>query len=355
MWFYVALFAALFPIVSYVFPILLSKTRAVTNLNQRYGKCWALVTGGSSGIGRAIVRKVASQGINIVIVARDQMKMDLIAQEIRIKYDVEVKTISADLSTGEGSFSPADKVLSLTEDLDIRMVFLNAGYMTVTPINTSLVNDTDTDAVLNRAKKMKRCLVDANIDLSHRLFERIRNQDRKGAIVFISSAASYFPFPVYSHYAASKAYVRLMALSLAIEAKGTGIDVLSIQPGPVKTAFFDDLPSTFWLRMAIRIFGSTPDKIAHIALQCLGRVHSRDVGTFTISSRILDRFFPIERWLKTFGLAFSMFAPSKKKEQKKEKAAEESDEISETKELTQLQEDIVEEGDIEFPEGYFME
>ena len=66
------------------------------NLKRHYGD-WALVTDGSSGIGAALVRKLAAEGVNIVTVARNQPKLDAQAESLRKEFGVEVRTISADL------------------------------------------------------------------------------------------------------------------------------------------------------------------------------------------------------------------------------------------------------------------
>ncbi len=82
------------------------------DLKNRYGP-WALVTGASSGIGAALVKQLATEGLNIVSVARTQAKLEEQAQSLREEFGVEVRTVPADLSTEAGTSTVIQAVSNL--------------------------------------------------------------------------------------------------------------------------------------------------------------------------------------------------------------------------------------------------
>ncbi len=86
------------------------------NFKQKYGP-WALVTGASTGIGRSISEQLAQQGLNLVAVARNQSKLEILKNDLETKYDIQVKTISEDLSKPEASVEIAEQ----TVDIDIAL------------------------------------------------------------------------------------------------------------------------------------------------------------------------------------------------------------------------------------------
>ena len=88
---------------------------------EKYGK-WAVITGGTSGIGEEMSKIVASKGVNIVLVARRQSVLDEKAEDLKKQYGIEVKTISADLTKSED----LEKVFEDTKDLEVGLLIPNA-------------------------------------------------------------------------------------------------------------------------------------------------------------------------------------------------------------------------------------
>ena len=88
---------------------------------QRYGP-WALIVGGSEGIGAAFARKLASRGFKVVLVARKPEPLENLAAELRAA-GTEVRTVSADLSTP----GVLDQVREVTDDVEIGLLIYNAG------------------------------------------------------------------------------------------------------------------------------------------------------------------------------------------------------------------------------------
>jgi len=92
---------------------------------KRYGS-YAMVTGASEGIGRAFAEKLASVGVNVVLVARREDQLNALASELEGRYGILCPVIQADLSSEE----QVAHVLQLTDTLDIGLVVCNAGFGT---------------------------------------------------------------------------------------------------------------------------------------------------------------------------------------------------------------------------------
>src|SRR5579859_5072525 len=84
---------------------------------------WAIVTGASSGIGKAFAAHLAANGINVVLVARRQAILEAIGHQLAKEYDIQYRVVGVDLS--EADFIP--KIDAITRDLDIGLVVSNAG------------------------------------------------------------------------------------------------------------------------------------------------------------------------------------------------------------------------------------
>ena len=96
------------------------------NLKTKYNAKWAVVTGGSSGIGKAIVEKLCSQAINVIILAvPDELLTETTALMSRKYPKLEIIPVGADLS-GDGYMEALNKV---TKGKDIQLLFCNAGFM----------------------------------------------------------------------------------------------------------------------------------------------------------------------------------------------------------------------------------
>lgn len=145
------------------------------NLKRKYNAEWAVVTGGSSGIGRSIVEKLARQGINVVIAA---LADDLLAKsvdEVRRKYpNVQILPCGVNL-TREGYINDLEKV---TKDLKVSIVFNNAGY-----INTGFF----TEKPLGSQVANLHCNAVSAVEITYYFIERMQKQKLKGCVVFTSS------------------------------------------------------------------------------------------------------------------------------------------------------------------------
>src|ERR1022692_598049 len=186
----------------------------------------ALVTGGSGGIGKAVVEKLAADGFAVAVhYAGNKAKAgDIVAdvtaaggQAIGVGGDV------ADEQAMQGAF---DQVEAAFGGIDV--VVNTAGIMILSPIATLNLGDLD---------RMHRTNIRGTFVVSQQAARRVR---AGGAIINFSTSVTRTSFPGYGAYAASKAAVEGMTLILARELRGKDITVNAVAPGPTATALFLD-------------------------------------------------------------------------------------------------------------------
>lgn len=181
---------------------------------------WAVVTGASSGIGAEFARQLAVLGLNVVLVARRVDRLSQLAKSLQSTTGVQTLEIEADLTTNEGR----NAVTSATENLDVGLLINNAGI----EFHGEFVN-ADDDAIEN--------LIHLNITavaiLARRFGARLATRGR-GGILFVSSISAH-GFPYLAVYAASKAFVSMLAITAGDELRRKGVTVMSLEPGLVHT------------------------------------------------------------------------------------------------------------------------
>jgi short-subunit dehydrogenase len=187
---------------------------------QKYGS-WALIAGGSQGIGEAFARVLAQREINLVLVARRKPLLDSLSDEIRKMYGVEVRTICADLAES----TTINILEEHTKDLEISILVYNAAII---PIGLFL------DSTIDEHFK----IIDINcrgpiILINH--FGNLMKDRKRGGIILLSSMAGYQGTPLTVHYSATKAYNAILAEGLWYELKDYNIDVLACAAGNTKT------------------------------------------------------------------------------------------------------------------------
>jgi short-subunit dehydrogenase len=189
---------------------------------ERYGP-WALVTGASAGIGAEFARQLASLGLNLILVARRQERIDHLARQLESASKIQVKPIAADLSRSD--FLPS--LVSAIGSVEVGLLVNNAGF--------GLAGE-----FLGHELEKELALLDVNcraaLILTH-VFGRQMAQRQRGGIIFVSSVSGFIATPFEAHYAASKAYDLFLAESLGYELKQRGVDVLALCPGSTATEF----------------------------------------------------------------------------------------------------------------------
>lgn len=184
----------------------------------------ALVTGASTGIGRALAREFAEHDFDVVVVA-DEDEIHQAAAELSTA-GATVVPVQADLTTAAGVEAAWEAVTALGRPP--AAVALNAGIgvsgrFDQTPLDGDLaLVDLNVRSTVHLAKLASRAMV----------------QPGSGRILVTSSIAAVIPGPYHATYAASKAFVHSFAEGIRDELKDTGVTVTSLMPGPTDTEFF---------------------------------------------------------------------------------------------------------------------
>jgi len=182
---------------------------------------YTVITGASSGIGRELARLFAKDGYDLVLVARNEEKLNQLAKELKTK-DNDIIVASHDLSDQTQCIALFDKV----KTLDIRYFINNAGYG-----NLGFFNETDASIEQN--------MLDLNIRSVQTLTKLFLQHFDQGDVVNVGSMAGVLPTPTFATYAASKAYVNHLSMAVNYELKRQNRKnrVLLVAPGPVLTNF----------------------------------------------------------------------------------------------------------------------
>lgn len=186
----------------------------------------ALVTGASSGIGRAIAVELASRGTDLVLVARDEVRLHELADQVSAAHGVDVGVLAADLTLPDARGRVEQRIADLPA---VDCVVNNAGWG---PYGDLAGSDAATEA---------DC-VELNVTALTRLSQvaaQTFRARRHGAILNVSSLSAFQPFPGHATYAATKAFVNSLTEALHEELLGTGVHVTALCPGYTRTEFHE--------------------------------------------------------------------------------------------------------------------
>jgi NAD(P)-dependent dehydrogenase (short-subunit alcohol dehydrogenase family) len=175
---------------------------------------WALVTGASSGIGRALALGLAEGGARVILSGRDGARLAQVAAEV----GPEGRILAADLTDPGAVARLAADVGALTEALDL--LVHSAGVVTLGPVGETTAADLDLNWQVN---------LRAPFLLTTALLPRVRAA--RGQVAFVNSGAGLAANPGWGAYAASKHGLKALADALRAEVRGDGVRVLSVYPG----------------------------------------------------------------------------------------------------------------------------
>lgn len=193
----------------------------MTTLPERYGP-WALIAGGSEGVGESLARQLAAAGMNLVLLARKTGPLEALADSIRTTAGREVRTASVDLSRPD-ALAQARK---LTDDVEIGMLVFMAGA-------GHRVADFHSVA-LDEWMATLDCNVHGQTAFAHH-YGGLMKARGKGAIVLVGSMAGLAGSAKLAVYSAAKAYSATLAEALWYELKPHGVDVLALTLSATKT------------------------------------------------------------------------------------------------------------------------
>lgn len=195
-------------------------------MNTNINKGTALVTGASSGIGAVYADRLARRGYDLILVARDLKRLDVLAAELTTKTGRKVTTISADLSVTADLRRIEEQ---LTNDSSITMLINNAGMGATKSLIDSEPLDLDLMITLNvlALTRLTRAVAPGFAERG------------EGTIVNISSIVALTPELLNGTYGGTKAYVLALTRSLHHELAAKGVQIQAVLPGAISTPFWD--------------------------------------------------------------------------------------------------------------------
>ena len=201
----------------------------------------ALITGATAGIGKVFAQRLAASGHDLLLVARDGVRLQQVADELSLQYGINAEPMAADLARDEGMRAVANRIAQID-----RLDYLvnNAGFGSKGKLANRPVAEQMTMLELHVMAPMLLTRV-----ALPRMIER-----KSGIIINVASVASFIYSAGNVNYCATKAYLRVFSEGLATELIGTGVHVQALCPGFTKTEFHDraaiDMKSTpnfLWL------------------------------------------------------------------------------------------------------------
>src|SRR4029079_16222715 len=181
-----------------------------------------LITGASSGIGEAFARRLASEGHNLVLVARSEKILHELCDELMLKHQITAHYVATDLT----AYGAHEELFKETERFGFEIDWLinNAGFGAMGDF---------AGLEITRAMDMISLNVSALVSLTHLYLPGMRKRG-SGKIINVSSAAVFQPIPFMAVYAATKSFVTSFSEAIAEENRPYGIQVLALCPGSTK-------------------------------------------------------------------------------------------------------------------------
>ncbi|MEV8318787.1 SDR family oxidoreductase [Streptomyces sp. NPDC059900] len=214
----------------------------------------ALITGSTAGIGSAFARRLAGDGHNLVLVARNTERLREQATELHDRHGIEAEVLTADLATDDGITTVEKRLADPRNPVDLLVNnagFGNKGQYLEVPIEDELT--------------MLKVHCEAVLRLTSAATESMRERGR-GGVVNVASVAAFVPRGTYG---ASKAWVVQFTQGAAKDLAGSGVRLMALCPGFVRTEFHEragmgtsNIPKWMWL---------DADKLVAAALSDLAR------------------------------------------------------------------------------------
>ncbi|KAB0490649.1 SDR family NAD(P)-dependent oxidoreductase [Pseudomonas vancouverensis] len=195
-------------------------------MNSVQSKGTALVTGASSGIGAIYAERLAERGFDLLLVARDLVRLETAASKLRAEHGVQVEVLKADLTQKQDVLKIEQRLRS---DASISLLLNNAGVAAEGQLAKA-----DTEQL----ERMIQLNITAVTRLASAAADNFAKAGR-GTIINIASVVALFPERFNATYSASKAYVLSLTQSLNAELQGSGVQVQAVLPGVTRTEIWE--------------------------------------------------------------------------------------------------------------------
>lgn len=189
-------------------------------IKDRYGP-WAVVTGASSGIGRAFADHLAREGVHVVLASRSAERLGEIGAEVTARHGIDHRVVPVDLSEPTG----ATRLIEATDDLDVGLVVSNAGDGVPRDFLDHELDELHRQLVLNAT---------SHLEIVHHFGQRLVRRGG-GGIILTSASAGFHGLPHMANVAAAKGYLHHLGEALHHELAPAGVDLTVLLPGNVDT------------------------------------------------------------------------------------------------------------------------
>lgn len=183
---------------------------------------WAVIAGGSEGVGAEFADQLAEAGLNLVLIARKPGPLEETAASVRERHGVEVRTLAQDLLAEDAVATIAET----TADLEVGLLIFNAGANTYG--HEFLTGD------MAGFRGVITLNVDRQLELSQ-LYGKPMAERGRGGIILLGSLSGFVGSEHENIYSASKAFSRIFAEGLWLEMKERGVNVLTLILGVTRT------------------------------------------------------------------------------------------------------------------------
>lgn len=254
-------------------------------LKQKYGSL-ALVAGASEGIGAAFAKYLAASGMDLVLVARREEPLRVLAKSLEEKFKIKIQCIRCDLASTNAAHFIQEQLGGKT----INVLVYNAALSFIGPFENNSIEQHNQLAQANMVTPMNLM----------QLFGTEMLKNGKGAIVTMASLAGFQGSGYLAAYAASKAFNRVLAESLWYEWNTKGVDVIACCAGATSTPNFINTKPEKADFFAPRV--QSPDEVVKECFAQLGKQPSFITGTGNkVASFIMQRLMPRKMAIKIMG------------------------------------------------------
>lgn len=184
----------------------------------------ALITGPTAGLGRAFAEQFARHGHDLMLVARDEGRLEEVAADLRDRFGVSCEVLPADLARNADVAKVAERLSDPSHP--VHSLVNNAGFGLRAPFTVTSVED---------EQRMLDVMVGSTMRLTHAALPGMVDRDR-GWIINVSSMAGWFPGGTYS---AAKAWVTTFSEGLSVGLRASGVRVIAVCPGFIRTEFHE--------------------------------------------------------------------------------------------------------------------
>lgn len=242
---------------------------------------YAIVTGGSKGIGKEMALELAKKGYDILLIARNESELNITKEELKSKFNINVSCLALDMSQPNAPKQIFDWVSN--QNISVSVLVNNAGY--------GLWGYFDQISIENQ-QSMMLLNINALVETTY-LFLPILKTNPKAYILNVASTASYQAVPGLSVYAATKAFVLSFSRALRYELKNTSVSVTCLCPGATTTNFTNraGMSKSVDLQATADKFSMPADVVAKFGINALFANKNEVIPGFVNKIQVFATYF----------------------------------------------------------------